>query len=159
MTDYHWWLGMLLASAKSMILVVEIVIPLMVAIELFKYWNVIVRITPFFRPLLRPLRLPNEALFPLVAGLLFGMMYGAGIIIQSDREGLVTKKDLFTVLLFLVICHSLIEDTMLFVAVGASFWILTITRLVMAFAVTYAWVRFSARNEEKPQADNPRIES
>jgi len=143
MGEWQWWLQTLWGSAKSMLLVVEIVIPLMVAIELFKHWNLIYRLTPLFRPLLRPLRLPDEALLPMVAGLFFGMAYGAGIIIQADRDGEVSKRDLFTVLLFLVICHSLIEDTLLFVAVGADFWFLTVTRLLLAFVITFAWTRFS----------------
>lgn len=145
MTDLAWWAEVLKGSARSMIMVVEIVIPLMVAIEFFKHWDIINKVSPFFKPVLKPLRLPAEALFPLVAGLLFGMTYGAGIIIQSSREGAVTKKDLFTVLLFLVICHSLIEDTMLFVAVGANFWVIVVSRLVMAFLITFGWVRISEK--------------
>lgn len=117
-----------------------IVIPLMVIIEFLKEFKVIEKIGPLLLPLLKMLRLPKEVVLPLIARLIFGIAYGAGVIIQSAREEVVQKEDLFTVSLFLVVCHSIIEDTMLFLTVGANFWIIALGRFLLAVLVTFVWV-------------------
>ena len=98
------------------------------------------KIGPLLLPLLKMLRLPKEVVLPLIARLIFGIAYGAGVIIQSAREEVVQKEDLFTVSLFLVVCHSIIEDTMLFLTVGANFWIIALGRFLLAVLVTFVWV-------------------
>jgi len=142
--DWIWLLDTLKGCILSILKLVLIVIPLMVMIEFLKELRVVNRLAPIFLPVLKILRLPKEAVLPLIAGLIFGIAYGAGVIIQSAREEVVQKKDLYTVSLFLVVCHSLIEDTMLFLAVGANFWIIVVGRFLLAIIVTYIWVRLKS---------------
>ncbi|MEL7568517.1 MAG: nucleoside recognition domain-containing protein [Dehalobacterium sp.] len=139
--DWIWLLDTIKGCILSILKLVLIVIPLMVIIEFLKELRVVNRLTPIFLPVLKILRLPKEAVLPLIAGLIFGIAYGAGVIIQSAREEVVQKEDLYTVSLFLVVCHSLIEDTMLFLAVGANFWIILVARFLLAIIVTYTWVK------------------
>jgi predicted outer membrane lipoprotein len=80
----------------------------------------------------------SDWVMTLAAGLFIGLTYGAGAIIAGAKAGALTKRDLFLIALFLTTCHSVVEDTLLFVAVGGSFgWILGI-RLVAAVAITGA---------------------
>lgn len=80
----------------------------------------------------------SDGVMALIAGLFIGLTYGAGAIIAAAKEGALTKRDLFLIALFLTTCHSVVEDTLLFVAVGGSFgWILGV-RLVAAVAITGA---------------------
>ncbi len=46
------------------------------------------------------------------------------------------QKSLILVSMFLACCHAVIEDTLLFVPVGANGWMLLGIRLVVAFVVT-----------------------
>ncbi|HHT62519.1 MAG: nucleoside recognition domain-containing protein [Bacillota bacterium] len=140
--DWIWLMETVQGCIWSLIKLVLIAIPLMIMIEFFKEFKVVEKIAPLFYSVLRLLKLPQEAVLPLIAGLVFGIAYGAGVIIQSAREEVIKKEDLFTVSLFLVICHSLIEDTMLFLTVGANFWIIVLGRFLLAILVTYAWVIF-----------------
>ena len=48
-----------------------------------------------------------------------------------------TGKDLLLLNVFLGICHSLFEDTFLFVAIGGVAWILFSSRLILAIGITY----------------------
>ena len=79
----------------------------------------------------------QESAFPLLIGLTFGLSYGAGVIIQSSKEGNLSKKDLVLLIVFLASCHAIFEDTLIFVAVGANGWILFAARLFAAILVTY----------------------
>ena len=138
--DWLWLIETIKGCFFSILKLVLIVLPLMILIEFLKEFKVINKLAPLFLPLLKLLRMPKESVLPLVAGLVFGIAYGAGVIIQSAREEHIQREDLYTVGLFLVICHSLVEDSMLFLAVGANFWIIVLGRFLLAVIVTYFWV-------------------
>ena len=78
------------------------------------------------------LKLSNNAAYPLLAGLFLGIIFGSGVIISFARDGSLTKRDLTLVLVFLGICHSIIEDTVVFIALGANGWVLISARFVLA---------------------------
>ena len=80
----------------------------------------------------------SDGLMSMTAGLFLGLVYGAGVIIKAGREGNLDKKDLFLIALFLSSCHAVVEDTILFVAVGGNFFWILGTRLVVAVTVTAA---------------------
>jgi len=75
-----------------------------------------------------------------MTGIFFGLAYGAGVLIAEARAGHVDKDALVRLNLSLGISHSLIEDTFLFVAIGASlFWVL-VPRMVAAALMVWAYV-------------------
>lgn len=119
-----------------------IVIPLMLFMEVMKDTNVLDKITGWLHWTVKPFALPPAAVFPLLVGLVFGLAYGAGFIIQAAKEGTLSKRDLYLVSLFLVINHSVIEDTLLFVAIGAKGWVVLTFRFVASVLVTWAVGRF-----------------
>jgi hypothetical protein len=58
-------------------------------------------------------------------GILLGLAYGAGLIIDETRRRSIRKNEILATNIFLGINHALIEDTLIFVVVGASLgWIL-----------------------------------
>jgi hypothetical protein len=79
--------------------------------------------------------------FSIVVGLILGITYGAGILINEAKSGALSKKDIFFIATFLMICHSVIEDTLLFVIFGANYWILIVIRLIFAIIFSYLLVK------------------
>jgi len=79
-------------------------------------------------------------LFSIIAGLILGIIYGAGILINEAKSGNLSKVDIFYISTFLMICHSIIEDVLLFVIFGANGFIVLIVRLVMAIVLSYILV-------------------
>jgi hypothetical protein len=74
-----------------------------------------------------------------MTGIFFGLAYGAGVLIAEARAGHVDKDSLVRLNLSLGISHSLIEDTALFVAIGASlFWVL-VPRMVAAAVMVWVY--------------------
>ena len=124
-------------SAASVFKIATIVIPLMVAMQFIKELNFLDRLSVLLSPLVKLLGISRQASLPILAGLFLGLSYGGGIIIQSAREGLLTRRDLFLTVIFLSVCHSLIEDNFLFIAIGADPYILFIGRFVLAVTVTF----------------------
>jgi hypothetical protein len=74
---------------------------------------------------------------PLLAGIILGIIYGAGVIDDLIKRESVDKKQVFLVSVFLSMCHAIFEDTGLFLVLGANFFWITAPRLFIAIAVTY----------------------
>ena len=132
--------------------IVIIVMPLMVAIELAKDKGIMERITAKFDALAGFLKISQKAVLPLVVGVGIGFSYGSGVIIQSAREGELTLKDRYAINIFLSICHSIFEDTLLLVVVGASLSWLLASRLILAVAATLLFGRLFVRLEKEPHS-------
>jgi hypothetical protein len=75
--------------------------------------------------------------FALIVGIFLGITYGAGILIKEAQSGSINKNDLFFVGTFLMICHAIIEDTLLFVIFGADFTMVVIIRIIFAILLSY----------------------
>jgi hypothetical protein len=79
----------------------------------------------------------GNGLIPLLTGIIIGLTYGAGVIIHSIRSTDITKREAFLILLYLSICHAVIEDTLIFVVIGANGLILLVARFSLATLLTY----------------------
>lgn len=87
--------------------------------------------------------------FSLLTGQLLGITYGAGILFKEAESGNLKKKDIFFIGTFLMICHSLLEDPLIFVLFGANYWVIVISRLAMACLVTMLLSRVFQNLEKK----------
>lgn len=125
-------------GARIAVLVPAIIIPLMVVLALLTDTRLLDRGVGFVQPVLQRLNLSNRVAFPLLAGLFLGIVFGSGVIISCANDGTLTKRDLILVLVFLGICHSIIEDTLIFAALGANWWVLISCRFVLAALATFA---------------------
>ncbi|MBO8158759.1 nucleoside recognition domain-containing protein [Thermosyntropha sp.] len=132
----------LIGSLKSVGQIALIVIPLMIFIEIFKELKLLDKITILADPVTRIIGLSKEANLPIMAGLIFGISYGGGLIINSAKEGRLSYREIYLINLFLVICHSVFEDTLLFAAIGAKWLPILLIRLVLAVIVCHLAARF-----------------
>lgn len=115
----------------------------MIFIEIFQDLHLLDRLTAVINPLTRFIGLDQEGNLPLLAGLVFGISYGAGIIINSAHQGKLRMEDIYLINLFLVICHSLFEDTLLFAAIGANWIPILLGRLILAIIICAIWSRWT----------------
>ncbi len=79
----------------------------------------------------------GNGLIPLLTGIIIGITYGAGVIIHSIHSTDIGKKEAFLILLYLSLCHAIIEDTLIFVVIGANGLVLVVVRLFLATLLTY----------------------
>lgn len=123
-------------SINSILTIAKVIIPLMILMEILRDLKILDKLSNLLKPVAKLLGLSKNSIFPLLIGLIFGLAYGAGIIIKSAKEGELQKKDLYLLMIFLVSCHSVFEDTLLFVAIGANGWLLLSFRLITAIILT-----------------------
>ncbi|MGI5859434.1 MAG: nucleoside recognition domain-containing protein [Tepidanaerobacteraceae bacterium] len=133
-----------LGSFNSIKQIAFIVIPLMIFMEILKDMGILDSIARLFSPLVKIFGMKKEAGFPLVIGIVIGLSYGAGVIIQSAKEDKLTRRDLYLLTYFLVAAHAVFEDTAIFMAFGVNGLLLLVTRLAVATVFTFLasrWIR------------------
>jgi hypothetical protein len=113
-----------------------IVIPLMVVIQILKDLQWLNRFSKTMAPVTRTLGMKENTSTTMAAGLLFGLAYGAGVMIQAVKEDGVSKKDITLAFIFLMACHAVVEDTLIFVPLGIPVWPLFLIRIGVAIVLT-----------------------
>ena len=128
------WLG---SSLTLMVTIVLIVTALMVLQRVLEEFGWMHRIAHSLSPLMRLFGLPSGCSLLWLTGNVVGMAYGAAIMIDEVEQGRLTRYEANLVNHHLGVSHSLLEDTMLFVAMGISFWWIFFTRLVLAMIAVW----------------------
>ena len=113
-----------------------IVIPLMLFVQFIKDRNYLERFSNGVAPFTKLIGVKPNASMTLVAGFLIGLAYGAGVMIQAVKEDGVSKRDITLAFIFLMACHAVIEDTLLFLPLGIPIWPLLIIRFTTALVLT-----------------------
>ncbi|WP_394188848.1 nucleoside recognition domain-containing protein [Paenisporosarcina quisquiliarum] len=130
-----------------------VVIPLMVIIQYLKDRNYLQRFSEKLIPLTKVLGIAPNASMTLVSGLVIGLAFGAGVMIQAVREDGVSKKDATLVFIFLVACHAIVEDTLIFIPLGIPILPLFFLRLFTAFVLTIVVATVWRRAEQTKQKE------
>lgn len=126
----------LFGGAGTILRIALFLIPIMVAAEIARHYNLLASLSKKIKGVLDFLTLPLEAAFPLLVGVCFGIVYGSALIVDYAREGYLGKRDLLLIGIFLSIGHSLVEDTLIFSAFGANPLLIILIRFSLAFLIT-----------------------
>lgn len=126
-----------LSTGKLVLKLVIIVCGIMIAQRLLEEFKIMDFLSRLFSPLMRIFGLPPTASFLWIVINVVGYAYGAGIIAEQIESGRMKPQegDLFNH--HAGMCHSLVEDTTLFLAVGLPFFWLVVPRFVLAIAVVW----------------------
>lgn len=154
--DPEGWMAIFLLGLEKasfgILQLAMIVIPLMLMIQILKDKGALQRISNSMGPLTKLLGIQKNASLTLASGLVFGLAMGAGVMIQAVQEDGVSKKDATLAFIFLVACHAIVEDTLIFVPLGIPIWPLFVIRLVTALVLTivvsYLWRKAEENRKE-----------
>lgn len=128
-----------ITSLRISILIVAIVTILMVTYRLLEEYNLINKLSKSIEPILKVFGLPKSTAFLWLIGYIVGLAYGGALMTDQMKEGKVTKAEGSLLNYHLAISHSILEDNLLFVALGVSLWWILVTRLIAAWLVV--WMR------------------
>ena len=115
-----------------------IVVPLMMLLEIFREFELLDRITDAVRRPAGKLGFKRDSIYPLLAGVIFGISYGGGVLIGESSAGRIKGNQNFLVALYLGLCHAVFEDTLLFASLGANGLIVLFSRLLLATVIVFA---------------------
>lgn len=154
-TNPDGWLDLTIHALQTALMgVIQlalIVIPLMVVMQYLREKGWLDRFSRWVAPVTRFLGMRRNTSMTLVAGLTIGLAYGAGLMIQAVEEDGVSRKDMYLAILFLVSCHAVVEDTLIFLPLGIPIWPLLAIRLLTAIVLTatvgFIWNKLQHRKE------------
>ena len=130
-----WLVGMALLCVKILVLITL----LMIMQRVMEEFGVIQWLSRMLKYPLMALGVPREAAFLWIVANTLGLAYGAGIIIDHVERGRLSPRHADILNAHIAVSHSLLEDTLLFVAVGASLFWVTVPRVILAGAVV--WIK------------------
>lgn len=139
-----------LQSAISKVFVVIcVVFPIVILVQLLKDYELFNYVVKLTKPLTKMLKMSDKTSATLTAGLLFGFIYGAGLIIQSVKEDSLTYRDVTLTFIFLSTAHAVLEDTFIFLPLGINVWWLLVIRVVAAIFLTILVATFWKEEQTK----------
>ena len=129
-----WW-PWLLSTARTLIMTAFIILSLVIILDLLERIGFTKIITKLMSPLLRLSGLDERAAPITTVGVLLGLSYGGALIIEESKKNNFDAKTRLLALSWLSLSHSLIEDTLLIMALGADIWVILVGRVLMTLLV------------------------
>jgi hypothetical protein len=145
----------LIGAGRQVLQIAVIVIPLMVAMQFLEELKILEKVSRRLEKVVSVIGISGAGALPLLVGMTLGLAYGAGMIIKYGREGKLTRREMVLIITFLSLNHSLFEDVLLFVAIGAQGTILQIIRMVVAVSCTAALAHFIKPENEMQDSIKP----
>lgn len=130
-------LGWIESSTMLILIIMLIITALMILQRILIEFNLIEYISRPLRPLMIFFGLPDKAPFFWLVGNVVGLAYGSAVMIDMVQEGKLSLKESNDLNHHLAISHSLLEDTLLFAALGINIWVIMGTRVSFAMAVVW----------------------
>ena len=121
----QWFFGEL----RNYAMIFLIILSLITLMRILKNIGFIDKLNNALEPGLKFLGMSKNAAPLAIIGLTLGISYGGGLIINETKEKMLSKKDAFLSLSMMGLSHSLIEDTLLMVAIGASLLGILVARI------------------------------
>ncbi|MFY4774969.1 nucleoside recognition domain-containing protein [Metabacillus sp. RGM 3146] len=143
----------LIKASLGILQLAVIVIPLMIIIQFMKDYGWLNRLSGLLAPFTRFLGMKENTSMTMVAGLTIGLAYGAGVMIQAVKEDGVSRKDITLAFIFLVSCHAVVEDTLIFIPLGIPVWPLLAIRLSVAVLLTVIIAKIWSKRELTARKD------
>jgi len=93
------------------------------------------------KPVLNLIGISHSAAPITIIGMMLGLAYGGGLIIQTAKSGRIKARDILFSLSLMGLSHSLIEDTLIMLAIGARLDGILIGRVIYALVCMALLVR------------------
>lgn len=131
-TSYLAW-GV--SQLKSFIVIFGVISALLFILKILKLLGIEKLMAILLKPFLKILGISKEATNLTIIGITLGLSFGGGLLINEAKTGHIPARDVFTAIMLLNLLHSLIEDTLLILLIGADFNTIFWGRLVFSVVV------------------------
>jgi len=142
---WAWTVGQL----ESLLMIQVIIAFLLTALKILKIIGIETLMGHLLSTLLKVLGISRQATTITIVGFTLGLSFGGGLLINEARKGHVSRRDIFASMSLLALCHSMIEDTLLMLLLGADFAGVFWARLAFSLVVIAILTRVIDRLPER----------
>lgn len=142
-----WALGQLQVIA----MILPIIAVLMLLLRVLRLIGVERLLHVLLSPLLKAIGIGRQAANTTIIGIMLGISYGGGLLIREAKSGTIAKRDILLTLAFLNLCHSLIEDTLVMMLLGADLSGILWARLAFSLLVIGVIARLMPQESAAPK--------
>lgn len=134
--------GWLINSGWLVLKITLIVTGLMMLQNILKEFNLLKMISATFAPFMQVMGLTRESSFLWFVAQTLGLTYGSAVMVEAVNNKEIKPRDTNLLNYHIAINHSLLEDTLLFVAIGVPVLWITFPRIILAMIVVwgYRWL-------------------
>lgn len=131
---FSWFISAGLLSLK----ISFIITGLLILQNILKEFNILIVIAHTFAPLMRILGLSNDCSFLWFIAQTLGLAYGSAVSIEAVESKTISLKNADLLNYHIAINHSLLEDTLLFVAIGVPVGWIIAPRFILAILIVWS---------------------
>lgn len=124
-----------ISQIESLVMIQIIIIVLLFFLKVLKTIGFEALMVRALQPLLRMLGIGKSASTISIIGILLGLSFGGGLLINEAKKGTVPHRDIFITIVMLGLLHSIIEDTLLVLLLGADIGAVLFARIFFTFVV------------------------
>ena len=135
-TDNGSYLAWAISQLQNLMMVFVVISALLFTLKILKLFGIEKLMAILLKPFLRLLGISQEATNITIIGATLGLAFGGGLLINEAQKGHVAPRDVFIAVMLLNLLHSVIEDTLLILLIGADFYAIFWGRLLFAVIVT-----------------------
>ncbi len=117
-------------------LIIFVIFIILLFMRLLKAVGGIALLEKVLAPVLPWFGMTRQAASLTVVGMLMGLGYGGALIIRETATGKMSRVEVYNSMILMALCHGLVEDTLIMVAMGASLGGILWGRIVFALVVT-----------------------
>ena len=132
-----WIFGQL----RSYVIIFVIISLLMAVMDFLKIVGVLSWLNKKLEPFLELLGMSRQVAPLGIVGLTLGLSYGGGLIIQEAKSGRLQGRDVVLGVSLMNLCHSLIEDSLLMISLGAALSGVFVARFFFSIVVVFVLAR------------------
>jgi hypothetical protein len=130
------WVGFLTGLMEALVLMLVILMVLAWGLEILKWSGLMALLMKILAPSLRLAGIEGKTAQFTAIGLFLGISYGGGLLIREARSGELSPRQVLISCVFMGFAHSVIEDTLIVVALGADVTGVLVGRIIFAVAAT-----------------------
>lgn len=134
------------SQLQTLVIIFFVIYALVVLLRILRKIKLEPLLHRILTPPLKLIGIGPEAANVIVIGLVLGLSYGAGLLIRDVDNGKMSTRDSYLALCFLGMAHSLIDDTLLIMLLGANIFVCVVVRIIFAVTVVAVLSRYWGHN-------------